>query len=58
MDWLQVLMIIGSMFGSAYYIHREVQADIKCQAERTDAANARIDTLYTMFYDLIREVRK
>lgn len=51
MDWIQVLSIIATVVGTGYYIHREVQTDIK-------SANARTDRLYEMFIDLIKEGRK
>lgn len=51
MDWIQALSIIATVVATGYYIHREVQADIK-------SANARTDRLYEMFIDLIKEGRK
>jgi hypothetical protein len=51
MDWVQTISIIATVVGSAYYIHREVQADIRTQSARTDR-------LYEMFIDLLREGRK
>lgn len=51
MDWVQVLSIMATVVATGYYIHREVQADIK-------SANARTDRLYEMFIDLIKEGRK
>jgi len=51
MDWIQVLTIIASVAVSAFYIHREVQQDIKAQAARTDR-------LYEMFIDLLKEGKK
>jgi len=47
-DWVQTLSIIVTVIASAYYIHREVQNDIR-------AANARTDRLYEMFIDLLKE---
>lgn len=58
MDWIQVLTIIASVIGSAYYFSREIKADIKSQTDRLDASNIRIDQLYGMFVDLLREGRK
>jgi len=37
--------------GCAYYIHRDITADMKSQSARTDK-------LYEMFIDLIKEGRK
>ena len=51
MDWIQTLSIIATVLGSAFYIHCEVQADIKTQSARTDR-------LYEMFIDLLKEQRK
>ena len=48
MDWIQVLSIMASIVASSYYIHREIQTDIKAQSARTDK-------LYEMFIDLIKE---
>jgi hypothetical protein len=48
MDWIQTVSIMFTIFASAFYIHREVQADIKTQS-------ARSDQLYTMFIDLLKE---
>jgi hypothetical protein len=47
MDWIQTLSIMATVVASAYYIHREVQQDIR-------AANARSDRLYEMFIDLLK----
>jgi hypothetical protein len=46
--WIQTISIIASMIATGYYIHREVQEDIR-------AANARTDKLYEMFIDLLKE---
>lgn len=48
MEWSQTISIIATVFAAAYYIHRQVQADIR-------AANARRDKLYEMFIDLFKE---
>lgn len=48
MDWVQTLSIITTVVASAYYIHREIAADIR-------AANARTDRLYEMFIDLLKD---
>ena len=48
MDWTQTISIIATVVASAYYIHREVQADIR-------TTNARSDRLYEMFIDLLKE---
>ncbi|MEK6880473.1 MAG: hypothetical protein AABY22_12730 [Nanoarchaeota archaeon] len=51
MEWIQTLSIMATVVASAYYIHREVQMDIR-------AANARTDRLYEMFIDLLKEGKK
>jgi hypothetical protein len=48
MYWIQTLSIIATVVESAFYIHREVQTDIKAQSARTDR-------LYEMFIDLLKE---
>jgi len=48
MEWTQTLTIIATVISSAYYIHREVQQDIR-------AANARTDKLYEMFINLLKK---
>ncbi len=53
MDWIQTLSIIATVIGTGFYLHCEMAS----QASRIDAANARIDSLYTMFYDLLKEVK-
>jgi len=50
-DWIQTLSIMATVIASAYYIHREVQEDIRAQYARTDK-------LYEMFIDLLKEGRK
>lgn len=48
MDWVQTISILATVVASAYYIHREVQTDIR-------ASNARSDRLYEMFIDLLKD---
>lgn len=48
MDWTQTLSIMATCVATAYYIHREIQADIKIQSARTDR-------LYEMFIELLKE---
>lgn len=62
MDWIQTLSIMATVIASAYYIHREIQADMRAQCARTD----RLYELYCeaksegdqKFYDLLKEGRK
>ena len=51
MEWLQTGSIILTVLVSAYYIHRDIQQDMKSQSGRTDR-------LYEMFIDLIKEGKK
>jgi hypothetical protein len=48
MEWTQTISIMATVIGSAYYIHREIQADMRLQSARTDR-------LYEMFIDLVKE---
>jgi hypothetical protein len=54
-DWIQTLSIIATVLGTAYYIHRDIKQDIDAQTNRLDQSNARIDQLYSMFIDLLKE---
>lgn len=50
MEWLQVFTIIVTLLGGVFYIHsdiREIRKDMQQQ-------NARIDKLYEMFIDLLK----
>jgi hypothetical protein len=51
MDWVHTMSIIATVVASAYYIHRDINADMKSQTARTDK-------LYEMFIDLIKEGKK
>lgn len=51
MDWIQTLSILATVVASAYYIHREIQADMRILSSRTDK-------LYEMFIDLLKEGKK
>ncbi len=66
MDWIQTLSIIATIIAGAYYMHRDIKEDIKCQTARTDrlyemftetikAQTDRTDRLYEMFIDLLKE---
>jgi hypothetical protein len=58
MDWIQTLSIIASVGASAFYIHREIQSDIKNVREEIKSQSLRSDRLYEMFIDLIKEGKK
>ncbi len=50
MEWFQVLSIIATLIGGIFYIHsdvKEIRADMQSQS-------ARIDKLYEMFIDLLK----
>jgi hypothetical protein len=57
-DWTQTLSIMATIIASSYYIHREVQLDIRCARNEIKSQSARTDKLYEMFIDLIKEGRK
>jgi len=49
-DWIQVLSIIATLIGGIFYIHsdvKEIRKDMQTQS-------ARIDKLYEMFIDLLK----
>jgi hypothetical protein len=50
LDWIQTISIMATVIASAYYIHREVQMDIR-------AANARTDKLYEMFCKIQEQMK-
>ena len=51
MDWVQTLSIMATVIASAYYIHKEVQADIHI-------ANSRTDMLYEMYCENQKDLRQ
>ena len=57
MDWIQVLTIIATLLGAFMYLHNDLKNlkdEIHSINARIDQKNARIDTLYQMFVDLLR----
>jgi hypothetical protein len=50
-DWMQTGIIICTMLMTAYYIHRDIIADMRVQSARTDK-------LYGMFIDLLKSSQK
>ena len=50
MDWIQTLSIIVTVLASAYYIHRDIQQDMKTQTARTDR-------LYEMFCEIQKQLK-
>lgn len=55
MDWTQALSVIATVIASAYYIHREIQMDIRAIRDDIKSQSARTDKLYEMFIDLLKE---
>lgn len=50
MEWFQVLSIIATLVGGIFYIHsdvKEIRSDMQAQS-------ARVDKLYEMFIDLLK----
>ena len=50
MDWIQVFTIIASLLGGIFYIH----SDMKEMRQEMRQQGARIDKLYEMFIDLLK----
>ena len=48
MDWIQTLSVMATVIASAYYIHREVQQDIRAASQKTNR-------LYEIFIELLKE---
>lgn len=55
MDWLQVLTIIGVLGGFNFFMMQRMDDDIKSISNRMDGHARRIDQLYQMFVDLLKE---
>ena len=51
MEWIHTLSVITTVVVSAYYIHRDIRADMSTQSARTDK-------LYEMFIDLLKEKKQ
>jgi hypothetical protein len=65
MDWIKVITIIGiniALFGALatliIYVVNKLDADVKSACTRLDGHAQRIDQLYRMFIDLLKEGRK
>lgn len=50
MEWFQVFSIIATLIGGIFYIH----SDVKDFRKEMHAQGARIDKLYEMFIDLLK----
>lgn len=54
MGWEQVLIIIATLLGGIFYIH----ADVRELRKDMHQQGVRIDQLYQMFVDLLKEGKK
>lgn len=55
MDWIQVITIIGSLGALMIYLVQKIDSDVKSLGTRLDSHAQRIDMLYKMFVDLLKE---
>lgn len=55
MDWIQVITIIASLGGIMFFLVNKIDSDVKSIGNRLDGHAARIDMLYKMFVDLLKE---
>ena len=58
MDWIQVITIIASLGGLIIYLVQKIDSDVKSLGNRLDGHAQRIDQLYRMFVDLLKEHKK
>ena len=58
MNWIEVITIIGTLGGLMIYLIQRMDADIKSLGNRLDGHAMRIDQLYKMFVDLLKEQKK
>jgi len=58
MDWTQVLAIIGTLVGAFFYLHADMNTlknELHQMNMRLDQKESRVDRLYEMFIDLLKE---
>ena len=55
MQWIQVITIIGTIVGFGWYFLSCLEKDIDKVDRRMDGHAQRIDKLYQMFVDLLKE---
>lgn len=55
MDWTQTFAIIGSLGAFIFWMFTKLDNDIKALSTRLDGQNHRIDQLYQMFVDLLKD---
>lgn len=58
MDWIQVITIIGTLGAFTFWLFTKLDADIRASNCDIRASNQRVDQLYQMFIDLLKEGRK
>ena len=51
MDWIRVITIIGSLGTFTFWLFTKLDSDIR-------SSNQRVDQLYQMFIELLKEGRK
>lgn len=55
MDWTQAFTIIGVLGAFTFWLFSKLDSDIKSANQKSDAQMQRIDQLYHMFVDLLKE---
>lgn len=58
MDWTQAFTIIGVLGGFTFWLFTKIDGDVKASNARQDAQIARIDQLYGVILELLKEGRK
>jgi len=58
MDWYQVVTIIATLGGLTVWLFSRLDADILALGNRMDRHDQRIDQLYTMFVELLKDAKK
>jgi hypothetical protein len=55
MEWLQVFTIIISLAGFIFWVRTDLKEDINRVDQDCRAANLRVDQLYQMFIELLKD---
>lgn len=55
MDWIQTFTIIGVLGGFMFFMMQRIDNDVKSLGNRLDGHARRIDQLYTIIIDLLKE---
>ena len=55
MNWMHTLTIIGVLGSFGFYMLSKIDNDIRMHCSRHDAQTQRIDQLYNMFVDLLKD---